>query len=228
MTFSELKRQARESLNQHFLYYVILFLPTFLLQIAMGTFYAMSENNINYDNLDYPGDWAVTILGWAANLLLTGVMFVLIDHGRHLRNYEQPVSRSFTILNRGDYFIGTIGLSVLMFIYTFLWSLLLLIPGIIKALSYSQAYYIYRDHLDQGTKISLNQAVTESRQMMAGHKWEYFLLKLSFLGWYIACIFVLPAIWVVPYAQQTFANYYVVLSAPTKDNQQDDLMTIAK
>ncbi|WP_288529603.1 DUF975 family protein [uncultured Secundilactobacillus sp.] len=228
MTFSELKRQARASLNQHFLYYVILFLPTFILQIAMSILYAKLENNISYDNAAYTGNWYVAILGWAASLLLTGVMFVLIDHGRHLRTYEQPVSRSFTILNRGDYFIGTIGLGILMFIYTFLWSLLLFIPGIIKMLSYSQACYIYRDHLDQGTKISFNQAITESRQMMAGHKWEYFLLNLSFLGWYIACILVLPTIWVVPYAQQTLANYYVVLSAPAKDDQQDDLMTTAK
>lgn len=228
MIFSELKRHSRDALKKHFIYYVILFLPTFILQIATTVFYTMSENNINYDGSGYNGNWSVIILGWMSSLLLTGDMFILIDHSRKLRNYDHPVSRSFTIVNRSDYFFGTICLGMLMFIYTILWSLLFFIPGVIKALSYSQAIYIYRDHLDQGTRISFHQAIAESCQIMDGHKWEYWLLRLSFIGWYLLCITILPVVWVVPYVQQTFANYYVKLSAPENKDQYEDLITIVK
>lgn len=94
----------------------------------------------------------------------------------------------------------------LMGLFTFLWSLLLLIPGIIKACSYSQAMYILADN----PNLSPTEAINRSKEMMQGHKMEYFLLNLSFLGWTFLGVFTFGIlyIWLIPYMQATFASYY--------------------
>ena len=119
-----------------------------------------------------------------------------------------------TIFQSGDLFIGTIIVELLCFLWVFLWSLLLVVPGIIKAIAYSQAAFIYRDKLNAGEKIGYSEAVTLSRQMMAGHKWEYFVMQLSFIGWWLLSAITagLAGIWVLPYYYITMANYYVQLS----------------
>lgn len=94
----------------------------------------------------------------------------------------------------------------LMNLYTVLWSLLLYIPGIIKGIAYSQTMFI----LAEDPTLGANEAITRSREMMDGHKMEYFLLGLSFIGWSILGVFTfgLLYIWLIPYMQTTLANYY--------------------
>lgn len=91
-------------------------------------------------------------------------------------------------------------------LFTFLWSLLLIVPGIIKACAYSQAMYI----LAENPGISPMEAIKRSKEMMQGHKMEYFLLVLSFFGWALLAPFTLGIlyIWLLPYMQATMANYY--------------------
>lgn len=91
-------------------------------------------------------------------------------------------------------------------LFTFLWSLLLIVPGIIKACAYSQAMYI----LAENPGISPMDAIKRSKEMMQGHKMEYFLLVLSFFGWALLAPFTLGIlyIWLLPYMQATMANYY--------------------
>jgi len=74
-------------------------------------------------------------------------------------------------------------LKFLTFLYTFLWSLLFFIPGIIKALSYSMAPYI----LAEKPELTANDAISESRRMMDGNKWRLFCLCFSFIGWALLC-----------------------------------------
>ena len=95
---------------------------------------------------------------------------------------------------------------MLMSVYIVLWCLLLYIPGIIKACAYSQTMFILYENPNMGA----NEAITRSKEMMEGHKMEYFLLYLSFLGWALLGIFTfgLLYIWLVPYMQTTMANYY--------------------
>lgn len=78
-----------------------------------------------------------------------------------------------------------LGLTLLTGLFVFLWSLLFIIPGIIKQYSYSQALNILKDDPD----ISVSEAIAESRRMMDGYKWTYFLLDLSFSIWYIVPLF---------------------------------------
>lgn len=85
----------------------------------------------------------------------------------------------------GDIFLGfeqfvrAMGLLLFQTLFIFLWSLLLIIPGIIAAIRYSQAFFIFADDPEK----SIRQCMNESKQMMKGNCWKYFCLDLSFIGW---------------------------------------------
>lgn len=91
-------------------------------------------------------------------------------------------------------------------LFTALWSMLLVIPGIIKSISYSQAAYI----IAEDPEIGALEAINRSKAMMNGHKMDYFVLGLSFIGWnLLACLtFGILYIWLLPYMQATLTNFY--------------------
>ena len=96
---------------------------------------------------------------------------------------------------------------IFVVLYTFLWSLLLIIPGIIKSYSYAMTIYlINKDH-----SLSGSEAITLSRKMMKGHKWQLFVLQLSFIGWALLDVLtfgILGIFYVNPYMSQTVYNFY--------------------
>lgn len=95
-------------------------------------------------------------------------------------------------------------------LFSTLWSLLLIIPGIVKYYSYSMSFYILVDHPEYDWKT----AITESRKMMNGHKWELFVLDLSFIGWFIVgslCLGV-GLLWAYSYYEAARANFYNEIS----------------
>lgn len=97
-------------------------------------------------------------------------------------------------------------LGVLVSLYVFLWSLLLVIPGIIKSYAYSMAFYLKVDHPEYTAK----QAIKESEQLMYGHKMQLFLLDLSFVGWIIvgAFCFGVGTLWVTAYQKSARVQFY--------------------
>ncbi len=92
------------------------------------------------------------------------------------------------------------------FWYSFFWYLLLIVPGIIKSISYSQFYYI----LAEDKNIDLREALKKSKDMMDGNKMKYFKLQLRFIGWAFLCILTLGIgiIWLAPWIQVTLAKFY--------------------
>lgn len=104
----------------------------------------------------------------------------------------------------------------LMYILIMLWSLLLIIPGIIKALSYAMTPYILEDN----PELSASDAIHLSRTMMKGHKFDLFYLFLGFLGWLLLSILTLGIglLWLIPYMQTAFAAFY----QEVKDDMGDD------
>ena len=100
-------------------------------------------------------------------------------------------------------------------LYTFLWSLLFVIPGIVKCFSYSMSMYV----LAENKGLSAHQCIEESKKMTEGHKMELFVLSLSFFGWcLLSCItFGIAYIWVMPYMSATFANAYNLLKPVKAD-----------
>ena len=97
-------------------------------------------------------------------------------------------------------------LILLMEIFTALWSLLFIIPGIIKAYSYALAPYILAEH----PEMSANDAIKESKRLMNGHKMDFFVLQLSFIPWaLLICVtFGIASIYVSPYMSATYVNFY--------------------
>ena len=91
-------------------------------------------------------------------------------------------------------------------IFISLWSILFVIPGIVKSYSYSMTYYILNDH----PEYTATEAITASRKMMDGYKMKAFLLDLSFIGWNILGSLVcgIGVLWVYPYQQAARAELY--------------------
>lgn len=94
-------------------------------------------------------------------------------------------------------FFKLLVLDLLVALFTFLWGILLVIPGIIAAISYSMVYYICVDK----EELEALDTIKESKEMMKGYKLDYFILKLSFIGWLLLVPFTfgILAIWLVPY-----------------------------
>ena len=107
----------------------------------------------------------------------------------------------------------TVGAVLLVFVYTLLWTLLLVIPGIIKAYSYSMTFYILREN----PEMTAGDAITASQKMMDGHKMDLFLLSLSFIGWaFLASItFGIGYLWLIPYIYTAYAAFYETLKKET-------------
>lgn len=99
---------------------------------------------------------------------------------------------------------------LLMGLFTALWTMLFIIPGIIAAYSYSQTIYIMLDH----PEMSAMEAIAASKQMMRGHKAELFVLEFSFVGWALLAGFTfgILLIWLEPYMQVSKANFYNAVS----------------
>lgn len=95
---------------------------------------------------------------------------------------------------------------ILSTIYIFLWTLLLIIPGIIKSYSYALTPYILVEH----PEMSANEAIEESMRLMDGHKFDLFYLQLSFIGWAILSILSLGLgfFWLIPYQMTAQAAFY--------------------
>ena len=111
-------------------------------------------------------------------------------------------------------FFKVLGLYILMIIFIWLWSILLIIPGIIAAYRYRMALYIMIDN----PQLSALECIKASKQMMNGRKGELFVLDLSFLGWYLLALFPLVTIWVTPYTSVTEVNFYLALRDMPKSN----------
>ena len=120
-----------------------------------------------------------------------------------IKGKKPEVADSFSGFN--DFF-SAFKVTLLVGVFTFLWSLLFYIPGIIKGISYSQAMYIVAENPGMGAR----EAINRSKAMMHGHKMDYFVLGLSFIGWALlgTITFGIAFIWVVPYMMATQANFY--------------------
>lgn len=150
---------------------------------------------------------ATTILPAIGALIVIGPLeygqaYIFLKQARD----RQPVQLGDMFRGFQDDFGGTFLIGFLSQLFVALWSLLFLIPGIVKSYAYSMAYYVKLDHPDYGWKACID----ESRRLMNGHKWEKFVLDLSFLGWILVGVLCLGVgtLWVTPYMAATEAQFY--------------------
>lgn len=129
-----------------------------------------------------------------------------------IRKENPEIGSAFAVYKDGKLSFKLIWTSILQAVYIFLWTLLLVVPGIIKGFSYSQTFFILRDH----PEYTANQAITESKKLMKGYKWKFFILNLSFIGWAILCLFTLGIgfLWLIPYVTTSYATFYNELIFP--------------
>lgn len=102
-------------------------------------------------------------------------------------------------------------------LFIFLWTLLLIIPGIIKSYAFSMVPYILADNPNIGYK----RALQLSSQMTKGEKFDIFVLDLSFIGWYILGVLALGigVFFVMPYENATKAELYLILRQKSLQNE---------
>lgn len=142
-------------------------------------------------------------------LFATGVAFTLLDLVRNSHSKIDPLSDSLRIFKQG-HVIQVLAIYIITGFFVILWSLLLIIPGIIASLAYSQAYYIYKDSEANGENLTVMDCISRSKELMDGYKGKLFLLELSFIGWHLigALTFGLGYLFITPYIQTAKAVFY--------------------
>jgi uncharacterized membrane protein len=146
-----------------------------------------------------------------ANVLLLFLVMVPLGIGYYqafkvlFTDGDNKLTANCFRLSFGNYF-KNVAAYLLMCLFIFLWTLLLIIPGIIKALAYSMTPFILKDF----PELSVNQAINLSQKMMKGHKFDYFWLGLSFIGWILLGLLTLGIgyIWLIPYMYTSYAAFY--------------------
>ncbi len=178
--------------------------------LAIGTFlvYTLIVNGLQFNYSFYSNMFGTNMLvssGGLISLIIGGPMTLGAAY------FALAISRNqearFEQLFKGFNNFGTALLAyLLMVIFTLLWLLLLIIPGIIAAISYSMTFYIMADD----PSIDAMAAIDKSKKMMYGYKWKFVCLNLRFLGWAILCLFTLGIgfLWLIPYMEISFAKFY--------------------
>ena len=131
--------------------------------------------------------------------------------------YEHVKTSRFMFLFRVNRYLKATFTVFLTGLYELLWDLTI-IGGVIKHYSYYMVPYIVAENPD----IKARDAINLSRKMMDGHKWECFVLELTFIGWEVlgACTFGITQIFYSnPYQEATFTNYYVYLRNLAYENK---------
>ncbi|MGM9774249.1 MAG: DUF975 family protein [Candidatus Egerieousia sp.] len=183
--------------------------------------------------LSLKGNWGMAVVTFLVFGIITGVIGIIPWIGWILSLLALPLSFGLAVaflnnartkqgvkvetLFEGFYDYGRIfGTMLLQSVYTFLWSLLLVIPGIIKQFSYAMTPFILKDN----PELKFNGAIEKSMAMMRGYKWKLFCLCLSFIGWAILCVLTLGIgyLWLGPYIQQSLAHFYLEVKAEYERN----------
>ena len=117
-------------------------------------------------------------------------------------------------------FLSAFVLELVNAILVCLWSLLLIVPGIVASLSYSMSFFILNDN----KTLTASEARRKSVELMKGHKWELFCLNFSFIGWFLLSIltFGILLLWVIPYMGLANAEFYKELKKESETNNNSE------
>ena len=197
---AQLKRIAKEKLKGNWVSAIVVCVVVIILTNGINLSYTISDT-IKYGrsirtgfNL---GDLLQLILGGPMALGMTSYFMNLI------RDEDTRIEDTFSGFKN---FASAFLVQLLAGIFVLLWTILLIIPGIIAALSYSMIYYILKDNPD----LSAMDVIRESKKLMDGEKGRLFILGLSFIGWIIVGIITagIGFLWIGPYINAAMAAFY--------------------
>ncbi|PEG81343.1 MULTISPECIES: DUF975 family protein [unclassified Lactobacillus] len=212
VTRKELKDNAKQYLRGNWGWAIIVFLITaIIVGIFTGAGHWLDETYINYDGTNIFYQFASpigSILLWIGSFIGLSRNIAFLEL-RDDQKEEKPYMAAFSVFTENRFGPELINF-VLVSIFTFLWTWLLIIPGIIKAYSYSMTPYIVKDMVASGKQVSATDGINASKELMKGHKMALFIFDLSFLGWNILAAITcgIGYLWVTPYYQTAKANFY--------------------
>ncbi len=222
MDRSILKQKARESLGggifqSAWLTALALCLIPDLVPVIIGAFTSPKINfsDFSYESLEsFSYNFHVSPFGSILSIVSL-IVAIPLSYGLYkallLRaKYNAPLDFSHVIDGFKDDFGGILALGLLETLFITLWSMLFLIPGIVKSYAYSFAYYVKIDHPEYDWHACLD----ESKRLTQGHKGELFVLDLSFIGWLIVGTLALGVgtFWVAPYMATAKIHAYLALT----------------
>jgi len=143
--------------------------------------------------------------GPIASLILGGPL--VLGLSLFTLSFSRGQDAGFRYLFKGfDYFGRAVGTYLWMLLFICLWSLLLIVPGIIAGISYSQTFFLIADD----SSLGFREAIKKSKKMMYGNKWKFFCLQLRFVGWALLSILTLGIgfLWLIPYMHISGAKFY--------------------
>lgn len=225
MVYSEIRAKARENLRGNWAQAIGVAL---LANILGGGIVSMSSGGSSSTAAtsemgaaqNYPPEVYAIALGIVlAVLVYSLVCFIIggtvqLGYGTYLlKQHDGKETRVGDLFSQFSRFGTGFVQKFLVGLFTALWALLFIIPGIIKSFSYAMTPFILADH----PELTALQAITRSRQLMNGHKWELFVLALTFLGWNLLGLltFGIGLLWVAPYQNAAYAAFYRKISAQT-------------
>lgn len=181
------------------------------------------------------GNWGIAILTYFLYLIVAAVASI-IPFGSLLiagplavgcasvylsiaRKEEASVGQ---LLDGTKNFVNSFLAYLLVILFTTLWMFLFIIPGIIKAFSYSMTFHILRDH----PEMTATEAMKRSQEMMKGHKWQLFCLYFSYIGWFLLCSLTcgLLTFMVMPYMLQANTEFYRHLNGESDVQEQEEVI----
>ena len=194
-----------------------------------GSRYSNSRDSVYFNiNNNYNFiDWRLISFGLSVLLVVLALRIFIgycleVGGRRYFVKSAQYVDNRncFSFAFHGQNYMKIIQTMLLKDVFIFLWSLLLIIPGIIKSYAYRMVPYILADNPNIGAR----EAITLSNEMTKGHKFNMFVLDLSFIGWYLLGSLALGVgvLFVMPYENATNAELYLVLR---KDALKNNLCT---
>lgn len=228
-TRAMLKTNARAALKKNYVNVVIASLIFAFISGAFGSSSAgnrgassFTAGNLSKDFISFlTMIFGIIIIIGIIGILLTIFVFNPLKVGVQkffIENHYSNSGLSSLLWAFKTNYSNTVKTMFLMQVYLFLWSLLFAIPGIIKSYSYRLVPYILADNPDMNS----DDAITLSREMMNGQKFEVFVLDLSFFLWWILSSItfnIVGILYVFPYIYATDAELYLAI----KNGSVDDI-----
>lgn len=231
MEAKDLRQRARQNLAGRWWYAVGVAAVAWILGGTLVGSGFIPKMEFKFENLnlnDLPALLQMYIFGGAGLLAVVGsalglAQFILggvieLGYAQYLLKEHDHRDPQFNdLFSQFDRFGQGFAQAFLRGLYTFLWSLLFIIPGIVKGLSYAMTPFI----MAENPGLTASEAISASKQMMDGHKGRLFWLSLTFIGWGILCAltFNLGYLFLNPYMNAAYAAFYRDLCARRSSQQ---------